>query len=151
MIIYWAEEDVRINDSEKAHYCQDLGLISPMFLCTAFTCADNKITKKLIYWTVFFALLGSARTKAARKMLMKLTPVETRMPHLIICKTNYNYFPWLKLFPPLLSSFAAILFFQLIYLNGDWGFKRTFFARSTCQVLDTEIENNIPYLKSILK
>ena len=30
--------------------------------------------KKLLNLTVFFALLGSARVKAARKMLVKLTP-----------------------------------------------------------------------------
>ncbi len=40
-------------------------------LWAAFTCADPKSAKNT---DVFFALLGSAPAKAARKMLMKLTP-----------------------------------------------------------------------------
>ena len=36
--------------------------------------ADPKITKKLLDLTVFFALLVSAGVKAARRMLVKLTP-----------------------------------------------------------------------------
>ena len=43
-------------------------------LRAAFTCADPKKCKKLLELTVFFVLLGSARVKAARKMLVKLTP-----------------------------------------------------------------------------
>jgi len=40
----------------------------------AFMSTDPKSTKKTIKLLVFFALLGSARAKAACIMLMKLTP-----------------------------------------------------------------------------
>ena len=46
-------------------------------LQAAFTRADLKSAIKLLNLTVFFALLGSARIKAACKMLVKLTPVCT--------------------------------------------------------------------------
>ena len=36
--------------------------------------ADPESAKKLLNLTVFFALLGFASVKAARRMLMKLTP-----------------------------------------------------------------------------
>ena len=39
----------------------------------AFMSADPKSAKKLLDLTVFFALLGSAHIKAARRMLVKLT------------------------------------------------------------------------------
>ena len=40
----------------------------------AFTRADPKSAKKLLKLTVFFVLLGSARVKAAGRMLVKLNP-----------------------------------------------------------------------------
>ncbi len=43
-------------------------------LQAAFTHEDSKNAKKTVKLSVFFTLLGSARTKAARRMLMKLTP-----------------------------------------------------------------------------
>ena len=43
-------------------------------LQAAFTCADPKSAIKLLNLTVFFALLGSAHVKAARRTLVKLTP-----------------------------------------------------------------------------
>ena len=43
-------------------------------LHAAFTYADLKSTKNTVKLTVFYALLGSACVKAARKMLVKLTP-----------------------------------------------------------------------------
>ncbi len=43
-------------------------------LRTAFTLADPKSAKKTVKLSVFFALSGSARVKAAHRMLMKLTP-----------------------------------------------------------------------------
>ena len=42
-------------------------------LRAAFTSADPKSAIKLLNLTVFFALLGSARVKAARRTLVKLT------------------------------------------------------------------------------
>ena len=44
-------------------------------LRAAFTGADPKSAIKLLNLTVFFALLGSARVKAACRTLVKLTPV----------------------------------------------------------------------------
>ena len=44
-------------------------------LRAAFTRADPKSAKKQLNLTVFFALLGSARVKAACRTLVKLTPV----------------------------------------------------------------------------
>ena len=43
-------------------------------LQTAFMHTDPKSAKKLLNLTVFFALLGSAPVKTARRTLMKLTP-----------------------------------------------------------------------------
>ena len=43
-------------------------------LQAAFTRADPKSEKKQLNVTVFFALLGSAGVKAARRTLVKLTP-----------------------------------------------------------------------------
>jgi len=40
----------------------------------AFTCADPKSAKKTDSLTVIFGLLGFAHVKAARKMMVKLTP-----------------------------------------------------------------------------
>jgi len=48
-------------------------------LRAAFTRADNRSVKNTDDLTVFFTLLGSARTKAARKTLMKLTPALLRL------------------------------------------------------------------------
>jgi len=43
-------------------------------LQAAFMRADHKSAIKLLNLTVFFALLGYARIKAAQRMLVKLTP-----------------------------------------------------------------------------
>jgi len=43
-------------------------------LRAAFTGADLKSVKKTVKLSVFFALSGSARSKAAHRSLMKLTP-----------------------------------------------------------------------------
>jgi len=42
-------------------------------LRAAFTHADPKSAKKTVTLSIFFALLGFARTKAAQRSLMKLT------------------------------------------------------------------------------
>jgi len=47
-------------------------------LCTAFTLAEPKSAKNTVKLSVFFVLLGSASVKAARKMLVELTPVEKK-------------------------------------------------------------------------
>ena len=49
-------------------------------LRAAFTPADPKSGKKLLNLTVFFALSGSASVKAARRTLMKLTPIGRLSP-----------------------------------------------------------------------
>jgi hypothetical protein len=46
-------------------------------LRTAFTSKDHKSAKNTVKSSVFFALLGSERSKAAHKPLMKLTPACT--------------------------------------------------------------------------
>jgi hypothetical protein len=51
-----------------------LGSISPTCLCTAFMQTDSQRPKKSDKFSVFFALLGSARAKAVCRMLMKLAP-----------------------------------------------------------------------------
>jgi hypothetical protein len=43
-------------------------------LQAAFMHPDPKSVKKIVQLSVFFTLLGSARVKAARRTLMKLTP-----------------------------------------------------------------------------
>jgi len=48
--------------------------LTPWVLRAAFMHADPESAKKTDNLTVFFALLGSARAKAARRTLMKLTP-----------------------------------------------------------------------------
>ena len=52
----------------------DPGVNFTKILQTAYRCTNPKSTKKLLNLTVFFALLGSARVKAACRMLVKLTP-----------------------------------------------------------------------------
>jgi hypothetical protein len=47
-------------------------------LRAAFTYPNPKSEKRTDNLTVFFALLGSARVKAAHKMLVKFTPVDER-------------------------------------------------------------------------
>ncbi len=49
-----------------------MGFISPTCLCPAFTCIDSKSIKIQSSHQYILALLGYARVKAARKMLMKL-------------------------------------------------------------------------------
>jgi len=49
-------------------------LISPKILQESFTCPVPKSAIKTDGFTVFFALLGSARVKAFRKMLVKSSP-----------------------------------------------------------------------------
>ena len=58
--------------SWKVNYLQQ-GSISSRFLRATFMHADPKRNKSFLTWLSFFALLGSAWVKAARKMLMKLT------------------------------------------------------------------------------
>ena len=43
-------------------------------LRAAFMCVDPKSELKLLNLTIFFAILGSARVKAARRTMVKLTP-----------------------------------------------------------------------------
>ena len=47
-------------------------------LQAAFTRADPKSAKKLLNLTVYFALLGPARVKAARRMLVKWSQTDPR-------------------------------------------------------------------------
>ena len=55
-------------------WIQKPGVNLTNILRAAFTCADPKSAIKLLNMTVFFALLGSARVKAARRTLVKLNP-----------------------------------------------------------------------------
>ena len=58
------------NRGAATHYvgCRELRSISNILR------ADPKSTKKTVKLSSFFALLGSLRVKAARRMLVKLTP-----------------------------------------------------------------------------
>ena len=66
------------NNHSRAKYCQcNIGLTRVNFtnvLQAAFMRVDPKSAIKLLNLTVFFALLGSARIKAACRTLVKLTP-----------------------------------------------------------------------------
>ena len=68
--------------SPLLHFNFPSGVNFTNVLWAAFTCADPKSAKKLLNLTVFFALLGSARVKAAHRTLVKLTPGHSR-PFLI--------------------------------------------------------------------
>ena len=81
--------------------------------------------KKVFELTVFFALLGSARVKAARKMLAKLTP------DVYLLKKNRAFFClispkcWNSIFSRINTSiyaeyFISILFSCKIYLDNFW-------------------------------
>ena len=86
-----------------------------VFTGSFYACRSQK-RKKLLNLTVFFALLGSALVKAARKMLVKLTPVCYRVyqgvrPNLIKRSEMIilgHFWPLLKYFVmPLKAAGAA--------------------------------------------
>ena len=54
----------------------------------AFTHTDPKSAIKLLNLTVFFALLGSARVKAACRTLVKLTPVLLKFKQQQVAKND---------------------------------------------------------------
>ena len=58
-------------------------------LRAAFTRVDPKSAKKMLNLTVFFALLGSVRVKAACRMLVKLTPRVSRINLMAPNKDNF--------------------------------------------------------------
>ena len=60
--------------SLKLYHKKHLGSISSTCLCAAFMRPDPKIAKKLLEFTVFFALLGSMRVKAACKLVDEIDP-----------------------------------------------------------------------------
>ncbi len=62
-------------------------------LCTAFTLVDPKSVKKIDNLTVFFTLLGSARVKAVRRTLVKLTPGDTLLNPLRTLECHF-LFKW---------------------------------------------------------
>ena len=62
----------------RMHCVLSAGVNFTNVLRAAFTRADPKSAKKLLNLTVFFALLGSLRGKAARRTLVKLTPIDQR-------------------------------------------------------------------------
>jgi len=72
--------NLAVNDQILDHFQEGLkgpsssilGVNFTNILRAAFTRADPKNAKKLFNLTVFFALLGSSRVKAARRMLVKL-------------------------------------------------------------------------------
>jgi len=62
-----------------AHAClqfflRRIGVNYNNVLRAAITRTDTKCAKKTVNLSIFFALLGSVRQKAAHRMLMKLTP-----------------------------------------------------------------------------
>jgi len=72
--------DLKIDSTFKFIFellsCFTSGLNFINILEAAFMRADPERTKKIDNLTVFFALSGSTRVKAAYRMLMKLTPDE---------------------------------------------------------------------------
>ena len=58
-------------------------------LGAAFMCADPKSAKKTVKLSSFIALLGSARVKAACRMLVKLTPEQQRP-----LNKSHSHFVW---------------------------------------------------------
>ncbi len=76
-------------------------------LCAAFTHANPKSAKMTDGLTVFFALLGSALVKAARKTLMKLTPIGHRDSELIECFAFVSIKK--KICVPIFSFFSIIV------------------------------------------
>jgi len=70
---------LNLNSKNWKKYKQSLVGLTPRvhfinILRAAFTHIDPESAKKSVNWTVIFAPLGSAHVKAARRMLMKLTP-----------------------------------------------------------------------------
>ncbi len=66
-----AERDDGADESDGHRH---LGSISSTWLSSAFTSANHKSPKNTAKPSVYIALLGSVCIKAARKMLVKLTP-----------------------------------------------------------------------------
>jgi len=65
----------------------DLGSVSPTYLRTAFTNVAHKSIRIQSSCQYLFTLWGSTRVKAARRMLMKLTPGEMN-----ICFSIQDFF-----------------------------------------------------------
>jgi len=91
--------------------CLVLVSISSTFLCAAFTPTYPKSTKRRSSYQCNFALLGSAHTKPARKILVKLTPSQ---------HFTSSFFVW-KCFALLFSSYRLALF--------------VFLAKAVCKML----------------
>ncbi len=64
-------------------------------LRTAFPLVDPKSVKKIDNLTVFFTLLGSARLKAVRRTLMKLSPTLSLYSFVVFKVTDHNIIVYL--------------------------------------------------------
>jgi len=77
----WKIERKNDQKTQKSHVWTNvrpirfLGSISPTGLLAAFPCTDPKSAKRQSCHQCLFVLLGSLRITAARKMLVKLTPL----------------------------------------------------------------------------
>ena len=87
----------------------DEGPISSICLHAAFTPADPESAKSCLSWSVFFALLGSACVKAARKMFLKLTQVRLFLKSIVECDDDVGW---------KMKSFVYLL--ELSTVHGTW-------------------------------
>jgi hypothetical protein len=62
-----------------------MGSISPTFYFANFMCADHKNARNTVNLSVIFVLLGSMHSKAARKMLVKFTPLRHFLSNSFLC------------------------------------------------------------------
>ena len=71
----WVSRNHHFSETQPPKIARETWVNFINILQAAVTHADPEIAKKLLDLTVFFALLVSALLKAARRMLVKLTPV----------------------------------------------------------------------------
>jgi len=104
------------------------GSISPTFFFNSFYTHISQKPKKTVKLSVFFALSGSACAKAARRMLMKLTPVALKYD--VIYKRPYATFLLLPL--QIANSLLGSYFIVLVFVDKIFDFVKVMYSQYWC-------------------
>ncbi len=89
--IFLGNEENKLSIYLYGHYPRQ-GVNFINIICAAFALEDPKSAKKTFKLSVFFALLGSSCTKAAREMLMKFSRFEV----LVFVINEFSWNQWFE-------------------------------------------------------